>query len=75
MLIREGIMSAKSEVLIRDLLGETGIEVGGSQPWDIQVHDSRFYNRLLREVALGLGESYMDGWWECERGHDCWSDR
>lgn len=22
---------------------------------------------MLQEGSLGLGESYMDGWWECER--------
>lgn len=59
-------MSAKSEVLIRDLLSSAGIEVNGPNPEDIQVHDQRFYERVLREVALGLGESYMDGWWDCQ---------
>ncbi len=26
-----------------------------------------FFKRVLQEGSLGLGESYMDGWWECER--------
>lgn len=25
------------------------------------------FKRVLQEGSLGLGESYMDGWWECER--------
>jgi len=58
-------MSARSEKIIRELLAEAEIEVNGPDPWDIQVHDPRFYDRVLREVALGLGESYMDGWWDC----------
>lgn len=58
--------TAKSETLIRGLLESAGIQVGGGSPWDIQVHDRRLYDRLLREADLGLGESYMDGWWDCE---------
>lgn len=30
----------------------------------LRVHDSRFYSRLLSDAALGLGETYMDGWWD-----------
>ena len=25
------------------------------------------FKRVLQEGSLGLGESYMDGWWECDR--------
>lgn len=58
-------MTSQSEIILRQLFESAGIEVNGNRPWDIQVHDSRFYNRVLREVVLGLGESYMDGWWDC----------
>src|SRR5262249_4359716 len=34
-------------------------------PWDLQVRDERFYDRVIAEGTLGLGESYMDGWWDC----------
>ena len=27
----------------------------------------RFYARVLAQGSLGLGEAYMDGWWDCER--------
>ncbi len=54
-----------SESFVRELLAQAGIEIGGSRPWDIQVHDGRFYGRVLRERNLGLGEAYMDGWWDC----------
>lgn len=47
------------------LLEAAGIEPGGSRPWDLQVHDARLYGRVLREGSLGLGEAYMDGWWDC----------
>ncbi|QJR80501.1 cyclopropane fatty acyl phospholipid synthase [Alteromonas pelagimontana] len=42
-----------------------GIEINGDKPWDPQIHDSRFYDRLFREGSVGAGESYMDGWWDC----------
>jgi len=56
----------KSESTTRELLDLAEVEVGGSNPWDIQVHDQRFYDRLIRDTTLGLGESYVDGWWDCE---------
>ena len=58
--------ASRSEHVIRELLDSAGIEVNGSNPWDIQIHDARLYDRVLREVDLGLGEAYMDGWWDCE---------
>jgi cyclopropane-fatty-acyl-phospholipid synthase len=52
--------------IISELLATAGISINGNMPWDIQVHDSRLYRRILRETELGLGESYMDGWWDCD---------
>ena len=49
-----------------DILATAGIEENGPQPWDIQVHNPRLYWRILVQGSLGLGESYMDGWWDCE---------
>ena len=46
------------------LLHEAGIQAGGSRPWDIRIHDPRFHARVLAQGSLGLGESYMDGWWD-----------
>jgi cyclopropane-fatty-acyl-phospholipid synthase len=36
-------------------------------PWDIRINDERFYHRIMIEGSLGLGESYMEGWWDCDR--------
>jgi cyclopropane-fatty-acyl-phospholipid synthase len=49
------------------ILATADVKTNGSDPWDLQVHDERFYKRLLTQGTLGLGESYMDGWWDCER--------
>ena len=52
---------------IREMLEAVGINVNGPQAWDIQVHDQRWYRRVLLEKNLGLGETYMAGWWDCDR--------
>ena len=51
---------------IADLFQRADVVVGGSRPWDIRVHHDRFYRRLLAGGSLALGESYMDGDWDCE---------
>ncbi|HUS28753.1 MAG TPA: cyclopropane fatty acyl phospholipid synthase [Kofleriaceae bacterium] len=54
----------RANELVRNALAEAGIVVGGSDPWDIDVKDDRFYQRLLRDGTLGFGEAYMEGWWD-----------
>lgn len=49
-----------------DLLAPAGVEINGNHPWDIRVHNEDFYRRVLTQGSLGLGESYMDAWWDCE---------
>jgi cyclopropane-fatty-acyl-phospholipid synthase len=56
---------AKRRVL--QLLETAGVEVGGSRPHDVVVHDERTYSRFARDGALGVGEAYMDGWWDAPR--------
>jgi cyclopropane-fatty-acyl-phospholipid synthase len=51
---------------VAHLLAEADVQIGGARPWDLQVHDSHFYARVLGQGSLGLGESYMDGWWDAE---------
>lgn len=55
-----------AEARVTGLFKQAGIKIGGSKPQDIVVHDKRFFNRVIRYRELGLGESYMDGWWDCE---------
>jgi cyclopropane-fatty-acyl-phospholipid synthase len=49
---------------MRRILALADIEINGARPWDIRVHDEGFYDRVLTQGSLGLGESYMDGWWD-----------
>lgn len=52
---------------VEEMLDSIGVKLNGSNPWDIQVHDKRFVNRVVRDQSLGAGESYMDGWWDCQQ--------
>jgi len=58
-------VSAKRKVA--ELLKAADVEIDGDRPWDIRVRDERLYQRALAEGSLGVGESYMDGWWDVER--------
>lgn len=49
---------------VEALIGPADVRVGGDRPWDLQIHDERFFARVLAQGTLGLGESYMDGWWD-----------
>ena len=60
-----------AKIFVSELLAEAGISNNGSDPWDIQVHDEQFYQRVLHDTDLGFGESYMDGWWDCEALDEC----
>ncbi len=46
------------------LLQKADVIIGGSRPWDITVHDEQLFDSVLRSGTLGLGEAYMDGWWD-----------
>jgi cyclopropane-fatty-acyl-phospholipid synthase len=52
---------------LAELLARAGVTVDGGEPWDIRVHDERMFRRVLAQGTLGAGESYMDGWWDCDR--------
>lgn len=48
-----------------ELFAAADITIDGKKPWDIKVHDSRLFRKAMLQGSLGLGESYMDGWWDC----------
>ncbi|CNK11403.1 cyclopropane fatty acyl phospholipid synthase [Yersinia mollaretii] len=53
--------------IVQEMLNRADIEINGSRPFDIRVNNPDFFKRVLQEGSLALGESYMDGWWECDR--------
>jgi cyclopropane-fatty-acyl-phospholipid synthase len=56
-----------AEAVIREIFESAGVGVRGEKPGDIDVKNPAFYGRLLRDASIGLGESYMEEWWECDR--------
>lgn len=59
-------MKASTKAFIHNLLENADITINGDAPCDIHIHNEAFYDRVLQQGALGLGEAYMDGWWECQ---------
>jgi cyclopropane-fatty-acyl-phospholipid synthase len=51
---------------VDNLLSGTGIIIDGQEPWDLYIKNPMFYRRVLRDGSVGLGESYMENWWECK---------
>jgi len=51
---------------IKLLLANADVKINGERPWDIQVNNQDLYSRVLAGGSLALGESYMDGWWDCK---------
>lgn len=54
-------------LLGKNLLQKADIQIEGIRPWDIRIRHPDFFKRIMLQGLLGLGESYMDGWWECDR--------
>ena len=52
---------------LAELLTRAGVTIDGTAPWDIRIHDERMFRRVLAQGSLGAGESYMDGWWDCDQ--------
>lgn len=57
--------------LIEDLLASAGIQINGHRRYDIQVKSDRFFHSVLRRWSLGLGEAYMEGYWDCKALDQC----
>lgn len=62
-----GMSASTLQRKFASLLEKADIRVNGSRPWDIHIRDDRLYARAFARGSLGLGEAYMDEWWECEQ--------
>ncbi len=56
--------AGKYKKTVKDILALAGVEIDGSNPWDITIHNDEFYRKVLTEGDLGIGEAYMDNWWD-----------
>ncbi len=56
---------SNTQQIAQSILSQADISINGTQPWDIEVHNDNVYDRVMQQGSLGLGEAYMDGWWDC----------
>ncbi len=54
-----------AQATAQHILDAADIKINGQRSWDITVHNPALYARVLRDGSLGLGEAYMEGWWDC----------
>jgi cyclopropane-fatty-acyl-phospholipid synthase len=52
-------------VVITDDHGERRYGAGTPEV-NVHIHDPRVYSALLRGGSSGLGETYVEGWWDCD---------
>lgn len=57
---------AKSRELVEALFSHADIRIDGDRRFDIRVLNEDFFARVLGDGDLGMGESYVEGWWECD---------
>ena len=57
-------MSTRHKKQIESILNKADIRINGDRQWDITIHNEAFYKCVLIKGSIGLGESYMDGWWD-----------
>ncbi|QQG49653.1 MAG: cyclopropane fatty acyl phospholipid synthase [Candidatus Berkelbacteria bacterium] len=53
-------------MLIEKLLAQADIRLDGKRAWDLKVNDQQAFQRTIFGGILGIGESYMDGQWDCQ---------
>jgi cyclopropane-fatty-acyl-phospholipid synthase len=49
-----------------ELFARGDIRINGRRPWDMRINNPATPTRVMIHRSLGLGESYMDGWWDCD---------
>lgn len=55
-----------AENVVGMMLDRADIQIGGTRPWDVKIHNPGLFSRILAQGSLGLGDAYMDGWWDCD---------
>ena len=60
-------MRSRLRAKLETLLSEADVQLDGARPWDARVFDERLYQRVFAQGSLGVGEAWMDGWWDCDQ--------
>lgn len=51
---------------VQGILDKADVTLNGNKLHDIKLFDERALKRIVTDGSLGLGETYMEGWWDCE---------
>lgn len=60
-------MSGSVREKIEKLLLKADIKINGDRAWDLAVHNDKLFERIIKHGSIGLGEAYMEGWWDTAR--------
>ena len=56
----------KVEKLFTEAMALGDIQVNGDRAWDFQVKNPAIWQRMLKDGSMGVGEGYVEGWWDVE---------
>ncbi len=52
------MLHKQSEKFIHGIMRTLDIQVDGTRPWDVRIHNPLFYERVATQGSMGLGEAY-----------------
>lgn len=52
---------------LNDLLATADIGINGEHPWDLTVYNDEFYAKVFSDGSVGVGEAYVEKWWDCSQ--------
>lgn len=64
---RTDAQADRARSTLETIFGRADVQFNGGRPFDLQVHNPSFYRRVLSNGVMGLGDSYVEGWWDCEQ--------
>jgi cyclopropane-fatty-acyl-phospholipid synthase len=67
---KEELVNSSKQV-VEEIAAIADVQINGNRPWDIQVYNEEFYDRVLKDQSLGFGEAYMQGWWDSRALDEC----
>jgi cyclopropane-fatty-acyl-phospholipid synthase len=56
-----------SKALCLSILAKADIPLNSAVPWSLHVHNEKLWDRIIAQHQLGLGEAYIEGWWDCQK--------
>ena len=51
---------------LAEIMEASGLTINGDKEFDPKIHHPDLAKRVFSEGMIAMGESYMDGWWDCD---------